>query len=159
MLDVVEKTGPLVMIGDWVLAQTRVAAAGFAAGAGGGVARAGAPATPASAGLPQPGLAAIAAAGGVQANFKLEDFTLEPQPPRFLLELQGGLAQLGALLQCAYGPRIMTVGVTAPGESVWLPDPAVATATRRAISPPKARRWPACNAAASPDRTRKAGCA
>ena len=69
----------------------------------------------------------LQAAGGAQANFKLEDFTLEPQPPRFLLELQGGLAQLGALLQCAYGPRIMTVGVTAPGESVWLPDPAVAT--------------------------------
>ena len=57
----------------------------------------------------------LQAAGGVEANFKLEDFTLEPQAPRFLLELQGGLAQLGALLQCAYGPRIMTVGVTAAG--------------------------------------------
>jgi superfamily II DNA or RNA helicase len=69
----------------------------------------------------------LQAAGGLEANFKLEDFTLEPQAPRFLLALQGGLAQLGALLQCAYGPRIMTVGVTAPGESVWLPDPEAAT--------------------------------
>ena len=69
----------------------------------------------------------LQAAGGAEANFKLEDFTLEPQAPRFLLELKGGLAQLGALLQCAYGPRIMTVGVTATDESVWLPDPAVPT--------------------------------
>src|ERR1035437_6199521 len=66
-------------------------------------------------------------AGGAEANFKLEDFTLEPQAPRFLLELKGGLTQLGALLQCAYGPRIMTVGVTASDESVWLPDPEVPT--------------------------------
>lgn len=86
------------------------------------------------------------AAGAVQANFKLEDFTLEPQAPRFLLELRGGLAQLDALLQCAYGPRIRTVGAPgapacsrpsagfeetsrvqpgAPGaaENVWLPGP------------------------------------
>jgi SNF2 family DNA or RNA helicase len=69
----------------------------------------------------------LQAAGGADANFKLEDFTLEPQAPRFLLELKGGLAQLGALLQCAYGPRIMTVGVTASDESVWLPDPEVPT--------------------------------
>jgi superfamily II DNA or RNA helicase len=58
---------------------------------------------------------------------KFEHFTLQPQAPRFLLELKGGLAKLDALLQCAYGPRIMTVGATAPGESVWLPDPQVAT--------------------------------
>jgi superfamily II DNA or RNA helicase len=69
----------------------------------------------------------LQAAGGLETNFKLEDFTLEPQAPRFLLELKGGLAQLGALLQCAYGPRIMTVGVTASDESVWLPDPEVPT--------------------------------
>jgi superfamily II DNA or RNA helicase len=66
-------------------------------------------------------------AGGAEANFKLEDFTLEPQAPRFLLELKGGLTQLGALLQCAYGPRIMTLGVTGSDESVWLPDPEVPT--------------------------------
>jgi superfamily II DNA or RNA helicase len=69
----------------------------------------------------------LQAAGGAEANFTLEDFTLEPQAPRFLLELKGGLAQLSALLQCAYGPRIMTVGVTASDESVWLPDPEVPT--------------------------------
>src|SRR5664279_3345138 len=69
----------------------------------------------------------LQAAGGAEANFKLEDFTLEPQAPRFVLELKGGLVQLGALLQCAYGPRIMTVGVTASDESVWLPDPEVPT--------------------------------
>jgi len=69
----------------------------------------------------------LQAAGGAEANFRLEDFTLEPQAPRFLLELKGGLVQLGALLQCAYGPRIMTVGVTASDESVWLPDPEVPT--------------------------------
>lgn len=65
--------------------------------------------------------------GGVEANFKLDDFTLEPQAPRFLLELKGGLAQLSALLQCAYGLRIMSVGITGADESVWLPDPDVST--------------------------------
>ncbi len=69
----------------------------------------------------------LQAAGGVEANFQLEDFTLEPQPPKFLLELKGGLAQLSALLQCAYGPRIMTVGMTTSDEGVWLPDPTVPT--------------------------------
>ncbi len=65
----------------------------------------------------------LQAAGTVEANFQLEDFTLEPRPPRFLLELKGGLAQLRALLQCAYGPRIMTMGVTSAEENLWLPDP------------------------------------
>ncbi len=69
----------------------------------------------------------LAAAGGVEANFKLEDFALEPQSPRFLLALKGGLTQLSALLQCAYGSRIMTVGVTAADEAIWLPDPEVMT--------------------------------
>lgn len=63
------------------------------------------------------------AAGGAEANFAPQDFILEPQAPRFLLELKGGLAQLSGLLQCAYGPRIMTVGVTNTDESIWLPDP------------------------------------
>jgi superfamily II DNA or RNA helicase len=67
------------------------------------------------------------AADGLAANFKLEDFTFEPQAPRFLLTLKGGLTQLSALLQCAYGSRIMTVGVTATDENIWLPDPDVAT--------------------------------
>ena len=65
----------------------------------------------------------LAAAGGVEANFKLDDFSLAPQAPRFLLALKGGLTHLSALLQCAYGSRIMTVGVTAADEAVWLPDP------------------------------------
>jgi superfamily II DNA or RNA helicase len=65
--------------------------------------------------------------GGVEANFTLDDFTLEPQAPRFLLALKGGLVQLGAILQCAYGPRIMTLGVTASDENLWLPDPEVPT--------------------------------
>ena len=61
---------------------------------------------------------------GAEANFQPEDFILEPQAPRFLLELNGGLAQLSAVLQCAYGPRIMTPGATAAAEGIWLPDPA-----------------------------------
>ncbi len=65
----------------------------------------------------------LAAAGGLETNFKLEDFSLEPKAPRFLLALKGGLTQLSALLQCAYGARIMTVGVTAADEAVWLPAP------------------------------------
>ena len=69
----------------------------------------------------------LAAGGNVEANFKLEDFIVEPQPPRFLLELKGGLAHLSALLQCAYGPRVMTLGITSSNEAVWLPDPDNAT--------------------------------
>jgi superfamily II DNA or RNA helicase len=69
----------------------------------------------------------LSAGGAVEANFKLDDFTLEQQPPRFLLELRGGLTQLHGRLQCAYGSRIMTLGVTDAEEVVWLPDPAVAT--------------------------------
>ena len=69
----------------------------------------------------------LLAGGAVESNFRLEDFTLEPQSPKFLLELKGGLAQLSAVLQCSYGSRIMTVGVTDANESVWLPDPEVPT--------------------------------
>jgi superfamily II DNA or RNA helicase len=64
----------------------------------------------------------LSASCDVQANFKLEDFVLEPQEPKFHLMLLGGIAQLQAQLQCAYGPRIMTVGVTSKDESLWLPD-------------------------------------
>lgn len=63
----------------------------------------------------------------IEADFSLEDFTLEPQTPKFLLALQGGLAQLHAQLQCQYGQRIMTLGVTSPGEAFWLPDPVQTT--------------------------------
>ncbi len=64
----------------------------------------------------------LAASCNIQANFKVEDFVLEPQQPKFHLTLLGGIAQLQAQLQCAYGPRIMTVGVTSKDESLWLPD-------------------------------------
>jgi superfamily II DNA or RNA helicase len=70
---------------------------------------------------------ALHSAGAIEANFALEDFSFAPQPPRFLLELKGGLAQLHALLQCAYGPRIMSIGTTSQDEAVWLPDPTLPT--------------------------------
>ncbi|HEX9046558.1 MAG TPA: SNF2-related protein, partial [Verrucomicrobiae bacterium] len=69
----------------------------------------------------------LLAAGATAANFRLEDFTVEPQSPRVLLELKGGLTQLAGRVQCAYGARIMTLGVTAADEAVWLPDPQVPT--------------------------------
>lgn len=58
----------------------------------------------------------------VRANFRLEDFELVPASPQFHLNLTGGLAQLEAQLQCAYGNRVMTVGITGKDESLWLPD-------------------------------------
>ncbi len=59
----------------------------------------------------------------LESNFQPSDFEFSPAPPRFIFNLAGGIAQLTGTLQCAYGPRIMTVGVTAAGESAWLPDP------------------------------------
>lgn len=69
----------------------------------------------------------LAALGNVEANFKLEDFTVGPQAPRFILELRGGLSQLSATVQCAYGSRIMALGVTKAQEEVWIPDPNAST--------------------------------
>ncbi|MCW5560031.1 MAG: hypothetical protein KIT22_19615, partial [Verrucomicrobiae bacterium] len=66
----------------------------------------------------------LSATGALEADFDPAAFDLTPQPPRFLLNLAGGLAQLTGTLQCAYGARIMTVGVTQPDEAVWIPDPA-----------------------------------
>jgi superfamily II DNA or RNA helicase len=118
-----EKLASLVRAGDWVWHQ-----GGFQRFAAGGVAAA---ALAAPVRLPRAQVPPFLSrewpallAAGAEANFKPEDFTLEPQAPRFLLALKGGLAQLGGLLQCAYGPRIMTVGVTAADECLWLPDPA-----------------------------------
>jgi superfamily II DNA or RNA helicase len=68
-------------------------------------------------------LAVLEAECEVDANFTIDEFTLEPQSPRFILALNGNLVQMQAQLQCAYGARIMTVGVTAEAESLWLPDP------------------------------------
>lgn len=59
----------------------------------------------------------------VSANFVPEDFICETSPPRFHLALAGGLAQLQAHLQCAYGARILTAGVSSADDSAWLPDP------------------------------------
>jgi superfamily II DNA or RNA helicase len=66
---------------------------------------------------------ALATGCDLEANFHPQDFQFDPQPPKFLLHLAGGLAQLSAQLQCAYGPRIMTLGVSDPNESLWLADP------------------------------------
>ncbi len=76
----------------------------------------------------------------IETNFALEDFSLKPQEPKFLLNLAGGLAQLHAQIQCAYGSRIMTLGVTSSAETLWLPDPNVPTrySTRDLASEQKA---------------------
>lgn len=121
------KAAPLVQIGDWVWQNGTLQPLGLPATAKevfSGPARVPRSQVPMflSQHWPQ-----LQASGGVEANFKVEDFTLEPQPPRFILELKGGLSQLTAVLQCAYGSRIMTVGVTASDEGVWLPDPEVTT--------------------------------
>ena len=63
----------------------------------------------------------------VSANFRLEDFRLEPRPPRFELHLAGGLAHLRATLQGRYGDRVLAPGQNAAQEAVWLPDPATPT--------------------------------
>src|SRR5580658_9245100 len=45
----------------------------------------------------------LARQGGVEADFALEDFELEPAAPEFKLHLAGGLAVLQAKLDCSYG--------------------------------------------------------
>ncbi len=65
----------------------------------------------------------LSATGKVTANFTPADFSLEPQAPKFRLELTGGLAQLAARLQCVYGVRVLTVGQSASDDGAWLPDP------------------------------------
>jgi superfamily II DNA or RNA helicase len=122
-----DKTAPLVQVGDWVWQNETLQPLGLPAAAKdvfNGPVRVPRSQVPMflSQHWPQ-----LQAAGGMEANFQLSDFTLEPQAPRFILELKGGLSQLTALLQCAYGSRIMTVGVTAADEGVWLPDPEVPT--------------------------------
>ncbi|MFO1459935.1 MAG: SNF2-related protein [Verrucomicrobiota bacterium] len=62
--------------------------------------------------------------GSVESNFTPEEFELTPAPPRFILNLAGGLAQLSGTLQCTYGSRVVTVGVTAADDGAWIPDPA-----------------------------------
>ena len=110
----------------------------------------------------------LEASGDVDANFRLEDFTLEPQAPSFLLELKGGLAQLTGLLQCAYGVRIIPLcssrreeaptnsefGIRNPTRAssrrllqIWIAGCRIRTCrlvTRRVISPRNVRRWLVC---------------
>jgi superfamily II DNA or RNA helicase len=64
----------------------------------------------------------LAASGSLETNFALDDFAVEQQPPKFLLHLTGGLAQLAAQLQCKYPSRVITAGATGAGESPWMPD-------------------------------------
>lgn len=59
----------------------------------------------------------------LSANFRIEDFTLSPRPPRFRLALNGGLAHLEARLTCLYGAHTFSPGSRQAGEVVWLPDP------------------------------------
>jgi superfamily II DNA or RNA helicase len=65
----------------------------------------------------------LAASGLLETNFALDDFAVEQQPPKFLLHLTGGLAQLAAQLQCKYPSRVITAGASSTGESPWMPDP------------------------------------
>jgi superfamily II DNA or RNA helicase len=62
----------------------------------------------------------LAAQGGVEADFALEDFALEPAAPEFRLHLAGGLAGLQARLECFYGGAS---AASLPTETPWLPDP------------------------------------
>ncbi len=59
----------------------------------------------------------------VDTNFGIDELRWSRSRRVSSLALNGGLIQVQAQLQCAYGPRIMTVGVTAQAESLWLPDP------------------------------------
>ena len=69
----------------------------------------------------------LAASGSLEANFSLDDFAVEQQPPKFLLHLTGGLAQLAAQLQCKYPSRVITAGASGAGESPWMPDASAPT--------------------------------
>jgi superfamily II DNA or RNA helicase len=127
VLELKSKTAPLVQIGDWVWQNGTLqplGLPGFARSVFQSPVRVARSQVPLFLSQHWPQLEAT---GGVEANFQLSDFTLEPQAPRFILELKGGLSQLTARLQCTYGSRIMTVGVTAADEGVWLPDPEVPT--------------------------------
>ena len=108
VLSLAEKTEPLVLLEDWAWRKPSLQPLGLPAALM-GVLRA--PVQLSRAQVPQFLIRhwpQLQAAGGLRANFKLEDFTLEPLSPRFLLALEGGLAQLGADLQCAYGTRVLT---------------------------------------------------
>jgi superfamily II DNA or RNA helicase len=127
VLALAERAEPVVMVGDWVWRKPALQPLGLPAGMT-EILRG--PVRLTRAQVPDFLLRhwpQLEAAGGVRANFKPEDFSLEPMTPRFLLRLEGGLAQLDAVLQCAYGARVMTAGATAGPEGDWLPDPETPT--------------------------------
>ena len=66
---------------------------------------------------------ALLSSGAVTANFKLEDFSLEPLAPKIRLMLTGGLAHLQGQLQFVYGDQVIRFGTADANASVWLPDP------------------------------------
>jgi superfamily II DNA or RNA helicase len=63
----------------------------------------------------------------VEANFKLEDFTLTTASPQVHLELSGGLANLQGKLHFEYGGKRITASTASQNELLWMPDPAVVT--------------------------------
>ena len=71
----------------------------------------------------------LAGQGGVEADFALDDFELEPAAPEFKLHLAGGLAVLQAKLECFYGGAS---AASLPPATPWLPDPQSTHALRHA---------------------------
>ena len=57
-----------------------------------------------------------------RANFALEQFEFAVVAPAFSLRLTGGLAQLRARLECAYGVKIFSIGRGNETEALWIPD-------------------------------------
>jgi SNF2 family DNA or RNA helicase len=58
-----------------------------------------------------------------ETNFDLDQFEFVPSAPKFTLSLVGGLAQLKARIECLYGSRVFSLGITGKDEAVWVPDP------------------------------------
>lgn len=57
-----------------------------------------------------------------RTNFALEQFELSTIAPAFSLHLTGGLAQLRARLECAYGDKVFPISRESEAESRWMPD-------------------------------------
>lgn len=64
-----------------------------------------------------------ALAPSAAANFKVEDFSVQPLAPKIKLCLTGGLAHLQGQLQFIYGAQVIRHGTPDTSASVWLPDP------------------------------------
>ncbi|MCS1409843.1 MAG: RNA polymerase-associated protein RapA [Verrucomicrobia subdivision 3 bacterium] len=65
----------------------------------------------------------LAGESSCQANFTLDQFEFVSSVPAFSLELAGGLARLRARIGCIYGSRVLTLGLGAKDETVWVPAP------------------------------------